>query len=260
MIVDVHCHVWPDHIAGKALGGNIPDMTYFGDGTVSGLSRVQEAAGIDYSVCLAVANVAHQVERANEFVGGVDRTRFVPFGTIHPGLSPEENLASLRRHDIRGVKVHAVFQGFRLDDSRLLDVMEALAGEYCVIIHVGEGGGSDGAACTPTMVRRILDLFPALEVIACHFGGYHRQSEADAQLLSSRAFLDTSWPPGIAELDPIQVRDRIRRHGTERVLFASDWPTASPSADIEALRRLGLSEAELAAVLGGNAQRLLGLE
>ena len=46
MIIDGHNHVWPAEIAAKALGGNIPDMQYFGDGTISGLATAQDEAGI----------------------------------------------------------------------------------------------------------------------------------------------------------------------------------------------------------------------
>ena len=115
-VIDAHNHVWPDKVAEKALGGNIPDMEVFGDGKVSGLLTVKQEAGIDLSVCLAVANTAAQVESANRFIGGLDREHFIPFGTIHPDLSPEENLAHLRANDVQGVKLHPVFQKFRLDD------------------------------------------------------------------------------------------------------------------------------------------------
>ena len=59
-------------------------------------------------------------------------------------------------------------------------------------------------------------------------------------------------------LDPVEIRDLIRRHGVERVVFSSDWPTASPKAEVEAIRALGLDDDETAAVLGGNMARVLG--
>ena len=39
-IIDAHNHVWPDKVAEKALGGNIPGMEVIGDGKVSGLQKV----------------------------------------------------------------------------------------------------------------------------------------------------------------------------------------------------------------------------
>ncbi len=257
-IIDAHNHVWPDKVAEKALGGNIPDMEVYGDGKVSGLLTVKQEAGIDLSVCLAVANTPAQVESANRFIGGLDRDHFIPFGTIHPELSPEENLAHLRANKVEGVKLHPVFQKFRLDDPKLFDVLGALAGEFPTIIHVGAGGGGDGSTCTPAMLRDIVLAFPELDVIACHFGGYHMLDDAEQSVIGLPVVLDTAWPPSLAALDPATVRDLIRRHGVERVVFSSDWPTASPAAEVEAIRALGLDDDETAAVLGGNMARLLG--
>lgn len=259
MIIDFHTHVWPDAVARRALGGNIPDMSLFGDGTVAGLAQAQDEAAVDRSVCLAVANTAQQLEAANGFVGMLDRSRFIPFGSVHPDAPADVNLGHLRANGVAGVKLHAIFQGYRLDDPRLYDTLAALEGEFCVIAHVGEGGGSDGAPCTPRMVADIARAFPRLALVACHFGGFHRFAEAEQELAGLPVLVDTAWPPSLADLDPATVRERVRRHGVERVLFASDWPTASPAAEIEAVRRLGLDDDEVSMVLGGNACALLGI-
>ncbi len=260
MIIDFHNHVWPDAVAPKALGGNIPSMRLFGDGTVSGLASKQDDAGVDRSVCLAVANTPDQLEAANRFIGSIDRSRFIPFGSVHPEASPEANLAHLRDNRVMGVKLHPIFQGYRLDDIGMMDTLAALEGEYCVIVHLGDGGGGDGSSCTPSMAAQITRAFPNLTLVACHFGGYHMLDEAVAELAGLHLMFDTSWPPTLAELDPDKVREIVRRHGAERVLFASDWPTADPAAEIRAIRSLGLREDELDLVLGGNACRILGLD
>ena len=259
MIVDLHNHVWPDAVARRALANGIPEMTLAGDGTVSGLADAQDRAGVDRSVCLAVANGPDAVDKANAFVGGLDRSRYIPFGTVHPGLAVEENLAALRSAGVQGVKIHPLFQGFRLDDPNLMPLLEALAGEFPVIVHVGAGAGGTGEESTPVMVRDWVQSFPALDVIACHFGGYHRWEDAAEVLHGLPLYLDTSWPPSVATLDKATVRDAIRKHGVERVLFASDWPTASPAKELAAIRDLGLDDDETALVMGGNAKRLLHL-
>jgi predicted TIM-barrel fold metal-dependent hydrolase len=259
MIIDFHNHVWPDDIAPRALGGNIPGMELFGDGTAAGLSAVQDEAGIDRSVCLAVANTPAQLTSANRFAGSLDRSRFIPFGTIHPLATPEENVRHLRENKLPGVKLHAVFQGYRLDDPALYETLAALEGEFCVITHVGDGGGGDGSTCTPQMVAAIARNFPRLDLVACHFGGYHHLEDAKEALAEVSIMIDTSWPPSVAILDAKTVRETIRRHGVEHVLFASDWPTASPKAEIAAIRSLGLDDDETALILGGNAQALLAI-
>jgi predicted TIM-barrel fold metal-dependent hydrolase len=259
VIVDGHCHVWPDAVAERALAVPSGELRRFGDGKVSSLLAAMDEGGVDFAVCLAVANTADRVEAANRFVGSLDPRRLVGFGSIHVGLSPGANVESLRRYGLRGVKVHPLFQGYSLDDSRLFEIFEALEGEFVVTVHVGEGG--EGAErCSPAMVRTIARTFPKLDLIACHFGGYKRLDEAEELVVGlPNISLDTSWPPSLASIDTSRLRRLIGRHGHERIVFASDWPMADPAAEARAVRNLGLSEEQTAAILGGNLARLLDL-
>jgi hypothetical protein len=259
MIIDGHTHVYPDAVAKRAIGGAPGDLKRYGDGTVGSLTEVMAASGVDRSVCLGVANSPDRVDKANRFAGSLDPARFVGFGSVHPGLSPEDNVASLRAHGLRGAKVHAMFQNLRLDDPRLLATLDAMSGEFAVIIHVGAAGADPGERCSPAMLADIVRQFPRLDVIACHFGGYRRFDEAVETVIGLPVHVDTSWPPSLATLAPERVRAVIEKHGPERVVFASDWPMADPAAEIEAIRALGLSDDDTEAVLGGNLARLLDL-
>jgi predicted TIM-barrel fold metal-dependent hydrolase len=260
MIIDAHCHVWPDAVADKALAGSV-EGERFGDGRVDDLRRAMDRAGVDRAVCLGVANRPDRVENANRFAGSLDRERFIGFGSIHPGLPVDENIASLRRHDLRGAKVHPYFQDYALDDPRLWDIFEAMAGEFVVIAHVGAAGDDDGARCTPAMAAAIARRFPDLAFIACHFGGYLQLDEAERSVLGlENLYVDTSWPPSVGEIGAERLRATIARHGAERVVFASDWPMADPDAERRVIERLGLDDADLKAILGGNLAGLLGLE
>jgi predicted TIM-barrel fold metal-dependent hydrolase len=260
MIIDGHAHVWPDAVAEKALAG-VPGLSRVGDGTLAGLEAAMAEAGVDRAVCLGVAPAGRYVQAANDFLGGLDRERFIGFGSVHPDLSPEENLESLRANGLRGVKLHPIFQGYRLDDPRVLAILEALCGEYVVVAHVGPvaGGAGEGERCTPAMIRAIVERLPGLDLIACHFGGYRVLDEADEHVIGLPVHVDTAWPPSLAEIDPGRLREIVRRHGVERVVFASDWPMASIEREIASVRALGLTEEEEEAILGGNLARLLAL-
>lgn len=260
MIVDLHTHVWPDAVAARALGAAGLDLAAFGDGTVAGLTAAMDAAGVDRAACLGVANSADRVEAANRFAGSLDSDRFLGFGSAHPGVAPEDLVASLRRHGLRGVKVHPLFQSYGLDDPALLAVLDALRGEFAAIVHVGAGKAAESARCTPPMFAALARQLPGLELVACHFGGFRLLDAAEQHVVGLPVHLDTSWPPSVATVDPQRVRAVIRRHGVERVVFASDWPMADPSAEVAAIRALGLDDDEVEAVLGGNAARLFGLD
>ena len=261
MILDVHTHVWPDHIAPRALGAPADGIRRYGDGTVVGAEDAMRRAGVDRSVCLAVADTAPRLEAANAFVGGLDPDRFIGFGTVHAGRSPEENVGSLRENGLRGVKIHPLFQGYPLDDARLWDVLGALEGEFVCLFHVGpETPGGDNRLAPPRMVADVARAFPRLTIIAAHLGGYHVQAEALEHVVGlPGVYLDTSWPPSVGSLTRHQVRAAIERHGPERVIFGSDWPMADPESEIAAIIALGFDDDTNAAILGGTLARLLGL-
>ena len=261
MIIDAHCHVWPDTIAAQVLASRPSNLDPLHDGTVDGLRRTMAAAGVDHAMCLGVAAVARTVKRTNEFIGSVDRTLFTPFGTVHPELSPEANLKSLRDNGIRGVKLHPLFQELSLADPRVIELLHALAGDgVTVITHAGAGGSAEAnERGTPAALRAAVDAVPNLTLIACHFGGYHQMDEAEELVVGSRAYLETSWPPRMGDLDTERVRNLIRRHGADRVVFGSDWPMADPAAEIAAVRDLGLEPHEVDAILGNTLAGILGL-
>lgn len=260
-IIDMHTHVWPDKIAKIAIGGRRHGLESFGDGTVAGLLAEMERSAIDRSVIFGIAERPELVDKANAFVGSQDRSTFIPFGTVHVALSPAENLESLRRHRIRGVKIHPLFQGFALDDPRLIEILAAIGDELPVIAHVGQGGSAaDNARCTTPMIAALAERFPDAKLIGCHFGAYRQLEQSEQLLADLPLYFDTSWPPTLADLDPDRVRRLIDRHGPERVVFGSDWPMASPGAEVAAVRALGLDEDAVAAILGGNARRLCRLD
>lgn len=255
MIIDAHTHVWPDKIAKIALSKPAEDLTRRGDGTVAGSIAAMREAGIDRSVAFGVSNDAAHRDSANRFVASLDPEWFIPFGTIHVEATVEENLSNLREHGLHAVKLHPLFQGISLDDPRLWENLEAMQGEFVITTHVGLGGeGSE--RCTPRMLRDLAERFPDLDLIAAHFGGYRLLDEVEELILGLPVHLDTSWPPGLASIDPDRVRGIIERHGAEKVVFASDWPMVSPAEDVAALRALGLPADQTEAIFSGN---LLGL-
>jgi uncharacterized protein len=262
MIIDAHAHVWPDSIAPRILATRPSGLDPRHDGTVNGLTRTMDDAGIDRALTLGIAAVPQHVARTNEFIGSVDRTRFTPFGTIHPDLSNEENLRHLHDNGIPGVKVHPLFQEITLGSPRVLDLMAALA-EAGIVVLTHAGAGGDAAADARGAPQQLLLLaaaVPTLQLIACHYGGYHRLDEAEDVIVGTNVWLETSWPPSLGDLDPARIRAIIEKHGADRVVFGSDWPMTEPAAEIAAVRNLGLDADDEAGVLGGNLARLLKLD
>ena len=188
VIVDAHCHVWPDHIAPKVLANRPAGMDARHDGTLSGLTRTLDAAGIDKAMTLAIAGVPKNVARTNEFIGTVPRDRFIPFGTVHPGLSIEDNLVSLRDNGIRrGEAAPAVPGPFAWRPGRTRPAAGAGGGRrhghHARRRRRGRGRNERGA---PEHLRAIIDAIPSLRLIACHYGGYHCIDEAEELVVGGR--------------------------------------------------------------------------
>jgi predicted TIM-barrel fold metal-dependent hydrolase len=260
MVIDGHFHVWPDAIARKALAGAPSTLKRFGDGTVGGAEKALKVAGIDRAVCLAVAPTGAQVEPANRFAGSLSGN-LIGFGSIHCDLTPDENLSSLRRHSLRGVKVHPIFQGYSLVDPRLWNIFEALDDEFVVIAHVGAAGHANSVdVCSPSMVATVARAFPRLKLVACHFGGYEFLDDAERQVIGQNVWVDTAWPPSLGSQDRERIRELIRRHGADRVCFASDWPMADPAVERGVIEGLELPSDWTSKILGGNLAELIGLK
>lgn len=258
MIIDAHTHVWPDKVAHRALAGNETGFQHVGDGTLTGLRASMAASGVDRSVVLGVANDAAAVEKVCRFSSSIAAPDIIPLGAVHVDLPVEDNVRLLREHGLVGIKVHPLYQGFGLDDPRLVERLDALDPGMLVVIHVGTGGDRRPVpGSSPDLLVALARAVPHLNVLACHFGGYHSLDEASELVRGSGILVDTSWPPGLAELDPAWVRDFVRVHGADRVVFASDWPTADPAREIAAIGDLGLGGDDTARILGGNLAEIL---
>ena len=56
-----------------------------------------------------------------------------------------------------------------------------------------------------------------------------------------------------------EIKDFIRRFGTDRLIFGSDHPFGTPAAELDKVLSLNLSEAQNRAILGDNFRRLCRL-
>jgi predicted TIM-barrel fold metal-dependent hydrolase len=86
-------------------------------------------------------------------------------------------------------------------------------------------------------------------------GGYECWDDVERYLVGRDLYFDTSY--SLADLGPERMAALMRMHGIDRVLFATDSPWTDQASELAAIRALSLSDDEIAAVLGGNAARLL---
>jgi len=206
--------------------------------------------------------------------------RLSAFATLHVGVGKESVLGEVRRavdDGFRGLgELSPHSQGFSIEDERWNAVL-TLAGELRlpVNLHVTEpeGGSYPGKIATPLRdFVRMAKAHPATVFILAHWGArlpLDAEFGAEAAKLEN-IYYDTAASPLIYPRE--NVREMVARFGAQRVLFGTDYPlelfpngagdgerAGSMRGFTDAFRAAGLSEAERAAVLGGNAARLIGL-
>jgi predicted TIM-barrel fold metal-dependent hydrolase len=282
MFIDCHTHAFADKIAEKAVIQLIEYYqlpTSFG-GRLADLLFHAADAGLDGLILLVAATKPEQVKPANDWVlalKGMTESRLqeefgvlsaradarppylIPFGTFHledPDWGQEIN--RLKAAKIQGIKLHPEFQGIDLADPRLGDFFAEVERDFILMIHVGDPKVSDSNFSTPKKIAAILNDFPRLRIIAAHLGGYQFWEEAYQVLAGRDLYLDTS--SSLPYINPDLLKRIFLKHGTDRILFGSDYPLRSPKQDLPLLEQIPwLNDTAKEQIKGRNCGRLFGI-
>lgn len=254
-IIDVHTHVFPDGIAGRAAEsiGGFYHLPMSGDGTVRGLLDGMSRAGISHAFIHSVAVTPAHVDNINRFIAGTVAAGngcFTGYGAIHPDYDDIPALIDkLVLSGMKGVKIHPDMQKFALDDKKTFSMFEALEGRIPILIHTG-----DKRYCFsgPKQMKKVLEAFPGLTCICAHLGGWSEWQDAWRFLSGfENAYIDTS--SSLYALDREEAAGIIRRFASERVLFGTDYPMWDPKDELDRFMRLPLTDDEKERILCENA-------
>ncbi len=257
-IVDAHAHIFPAKIALKATEsvGNFYNVGMRYVGSPENLLESGKAIGVDKYFVHSVATTPAQVRSINTFIAEqcAQHPEFIGFGAMHPGVediqAEVDNIIAL---GLKGIKMHPDFQRFNIDDECALPIYECAQGRLPILFHMGDYRYDWSH---PSRLARIIDAFPDLDCIAAHFGGYTAWDEALSCLLGRRCWIDTSSTLGMVE-DIGYVRKLVSKWGTERMLFATDFPMWDHAEELARFEQLGITGDELENVMGKNAMELL---
>lgn len=252
MRIDVHAHAFHPKIAHKVLEQleshySIPPV---GTGKTDDLKTRLDAAALDKSVVLTAATSPDQVIPANNWsIELSDDPRFIPFGTVHPNFDRNEaELDRLAAHGIKGLKLHPDFQGYRMDDTSLFELMEMMNDRFICMFHVGDTLPPDENPSCPKKLAALKQAFPNTTMIAAHMGGYLHWEYALEHLAGLDVFVDSSSVTNFVD-DALLTR-LFDAYGPDRILFGSDYPLFDAATEIEQLKtRLKLSDSQLERLL-----------
>lgn len=264
MIIDFHTHIFPEKIANLALprlskfsGG----MTPCGKATADSQIEIMNRDNVDKAVFLNIATNAHQQKSVNDFaVSLIDSDRLIPFGSVHPD-SPDalNELERLKNAGIKGVKLHPDYQGFYVDDDKMLPIYEKISKLGLItVFHAGvDIGFPDPVRCTPERLKRILSAFGNTPVVAAHLGGYLMYEDVVKYLCDTDIYFDTSF--SYSTVPPDYTKNIIKSHGADKILFGTDMPWSSPENELNYIKSLDLNNEELDLILYKNAKKLLNI-
>jgi uncharacterized protein len=261
-IIDFHTHIFPDHLAQRALAvltENAHGVRPYTDGTLSGLRASMKKNNVTQSVLLPIATKASQVRTINESCAGPASGDCIPFGTLHPDTTDiDQEISLLRSIGVKGIKLHPEYQNFYIDNQRFFPMYEALSSAGLIVLfHAGKDPGPftcDHAL--PQAFATIFCNFPRLKMVVAHLGGWMVWEDVERYIADLPVYFDTA---AVREFLPAAQFLRLsRKHGIDRILFGTDSPWYDQGEDLAWLDSMNLSSDEKEKILFKNAQNLLG--
>ena len=264
MIIDIHTHIYPDHTAARTLDAvrERAGVRAYTDGTIEGLLRSMQEAGIESVVVSSIATKPEQVDTMNQWLMGVCRPPVYRLATVHPDLPANPDLVrAVKAQGFKGFKVHPDYQDFFVDEQRIFPFYESAQAEGMpILFHVGvDPGLPHPVHATPQRLARVLKEFPLLRIIAAHLGGQDMYAETEEHLLGNDIYLDTSF---VLRKIPMAILQRFfTKHPIDRFLFGTDSPWTDQKEELEFFLSFPfLTEDAKDKILGTNAADVLEIE
>ena len=269
MIIDFHTHIFPDKIAKRTIDflaekGGIPP---FSDGSVDGLLGEMEKAGANISVTLPVVTNPAQFDSVNRFAAEInerfknEKRRLITFAGIHPACENiEEKMSWIRKSGFLGVKIHPDYQGTFIDDERYIKIIECAKEEDLIVVtHSGVDGGYRDmpVRCTPERVKEVIHKVNHKKLVLAHLGANEMSPQVFDELCGEDVYFDTAY---VLRFTPKHEFERIiKKHGEDKILFATDSPWSSIKNDADILKSFSLGKEVEEKIFYKNAEKLLGI-
>jgi|AGTN01.2.fsa_nt_gi Predicted metal-dependent hydrolase of the TIM-barrel fold len=261
MIIDFHTHCFSEQIVSAAIAllEKNSGLTTNGSSTPENLKQAMRRQGVDISVVLPVATKPKQVPVINRWAKEQTCSSLVFFGAVHPDDPDYDgNLQWIKQHGFKGVKLHPDYIGYYADDPHMFPLYDAIRSYGLILaLHAGfDNVYPYPVHCTPLMIRKIIDSFPGLAIVAAHMGSHVLWRDAEELLLGRRLYIDTCYSQ--YSLSRQDMQRMIGKHGAENVLFGTDSPWQDVEEEIRKIRALSLPPDDIDKILYKNALALLG--
>lgn len=263
MVIDFHVHCFNPKIAEKAIArlSAVSGLTPYTAGLTEQTVKLFDEWGIDRGVILPIATKPSQQKVINDWAAEQDDGRFISFGSIHPDAEDLcEELDRIKSLGLHGIKLHADYQDFWVDDPKMDAVYYEIEKRGLpLVLHSGHDWISpETPHCTPERAAKMLSRHKGLKVILAHMGANGQwQSVYDLIAgMDGEIYFDTAY----GSVCPDETMEKlINKHGADRILFGSDCPWDNSMKIKEKILKLHISDGDKEKILGKNAERLLNL-
>lgn len=265
-IFDSHVHIYPESIAEKACEnlGLFYNVKVLGKGTYDDYIMQAEALGQKGFLIFSVATNPKNVEHINDMNADLVRQSIekgyqtVGFMAMHQDYPDyKSEIERCIKMGLRGVKIHSDFQQIDIDSPQLIKLYEIIEGRIPIVLHMGDDR-PEYRFSEPKKLAHVLDMFPNLEVLATHMGGYLAWDEAKHFIFGRpNVWYDASsffWA-----VTPEKAVEIIRAAGTDRVMYGTDYPLMPIKDYYDLFMKCDLTEQEREDILYNNAKRFLSL-
>ncbi|MDQ3705293.1 MAG: amidohydrolase family protein [Chloroflexota bacterium] len=278
MIIDFHTHVFPDEVRANReefLEREAWFGTLYADpkhklASAEDVVASMEAAGVDRTVVLGFPwrDGGLCSEHNSYILDAVQRypDKLIGFAIVQPlAAGDAKELDRCLNGGLMGLgEVGPDSQRYDIEAKWVLaDSVEVLLHhDRPLLTHSSEPLGHDYAGkgtITPPRLLKLASNFPDLKIVLAHWGGglpfYELMPEVRETLRN--VYYDSAASTYLYNFDIFPIAAQLV--GTERILWGTDFPLLSQAKFLKRVRSSGLSDEQLAAVLGGNAARLLRL-
>ena len=169
-----------------------------------------------------------------------------------------EELEKLKDMDMAGIKFHPPFQKVHLEDPKYEEMWRKINElGFPVLIHMGTARIVRPYDLYPSGIRKILKFAPDIPIIMAHMGSFCMMKNPNENLenLPENVFIDTAMSAELEEAG--EFEEIIRRFGTNRVLYGSDFPYGTQKAAIARIRDSSFTDSEKEDMLWRNAAKIL---
>ena len=269
MLIDFHTHIFPDKIAHSTISalqansGTVPNT----DGTVQGMLDAMERANADICVTLPVLTKPTQFDSVTKFAVSVNEQfknsarKLISFGGMHPRCEDiDGKMAYLKSVGIKGVKIHPDYQDTYIDDEGYIEILKcAKKYDMIVVTHSGVDDGYVGqpVRCTPDRVKKVIDIVGHEKFVLGHYGAHKQWNDVLEKLAGLNVYFDTAFT--LHEIDEQTFKVILNKHGSEKVLFATDCPWREIKEDYEILKSYNLDKNVEDNIFYKNALKLLNI-